>query len=184
MNIEQINTDKIKVTVDESDQKEFGVTYESMNYSNSNTRKLCEKIMAVANKQIGFCACGAKLLVEARRSLNNTVTLYISRIPNDPADKHEYFCQTVCFEDVNALLDSCRLFQKIEQEIQTSDLMEYENKYYLYFEIYSTAEQAKKLLLNLLEYATNTPISDCMLKEHGTIITEYDAIPELLKTLK
>lgn len=182
MNIEQITPDKIKVTVDECDQKEFGITYESMNYSNGNTRRLCEKIMSAARNQIGFSASGAKLLVEAHKSINNTVTLYISKIPNDCMDKNEYFCQTICFDETNALLDGCKIFKNACAEIQTSDLYEYEGKYYLYFEIYSNIERARTLLLNLLEYATNTDISLPILKEHGSLIAAFDAIPEILNT--
>ena len=55
-------------------------------------------------------------------------------------------------------------------------------KYYLYFEIYSNIERARTLLLNLLEYATNTDISLPMLKEHGSLIAAFDAIPEILNT--
>lgn len=182
MNIEQISSDKIKVTVDEYDQKEFGITYESMNYSNGSTRRLCEKIMSAARNQIGFCAAGAKLLVEAHKSINNTVTLYISRIPNDSADKNEYFCQTVCFEDSTALIDGCRIFKDAKTELQCSDLFEYNGKFYLYFEVYSDIEKARNLLLNLLEYATNTDVSPMLLKEHGKIIAAFDAIPEILNT--
>ena len=80
MTIEQINVHKIKVTVSERDQEEFGVTYESMNYSDANTRRLCEKIMYRAGKEIGFRTGGAKLLVEARQSGNGNVTLYLSKI--------------------------------------------------------------------------------------------------------
>lgn len=182
MNIEQISPDKIKVTVDECDQKKFGITYESMNYSNGNTRRLCEKIMSAAKSQIGFCAAGAKLLVEAHKSLNNTVTLYISRIPNDSTDKNEYFCQTVCFDDSTALIDGCTVFNTARAELQSSDLFEYNGKFYLYFEIYSDIEKARNLLLNLLEYATNTDITPALLKEHGKIIAAFDAIPEILNT--
>ena len=93
MKIEQIDANKIRVTVDSRDQAEFGVTYESMDYSDSNTRRLCEKIMTLARTQVGFSVGNAKLLVEARQSCNGSVTLYLSRVPVLLEDTQLY-CQT------------------------------------------------------------------------------------------
>ena len=80
MLIEQLDQNKIKVTVDASDQEKYGVTYESMTYSDCNTRRLCESIMEKAKREIGFNVSGEKLLVEARKSTDGAVTLFLSKI--------------------------------------------------------------------------------------------------------
>lgn len=180
MNIEQINDNKIKVTVNQEDQKEFGVTYESMNYSDINTRKLCEKIMLIAKKQTGFSIGNAKLLVEARQSVNGNVTLYLSKIPVGSERREEYLCQTICFNSVNDMLDGCNLLLPYLEKLECSYLYEYDNKYYLYFEIFEVHADARLLLQNLLEYSERTQYDKYYLSEHGKIIAEGNAIEKIL----
>ena len=50
MYIEQINESKIKVTVDADDQLKYGITYETMNCDDANTRRFCERIILDATR--------------------------------------------------------------------------------------------------------------------------------------
>lgn len=183
MNIEQIDDNKIKVTVDQNDQKEFGVTYESMNYSDVNTRKLCEKIMSIARAQVGFKIGNAKLLVEARQTCNGSVTLYLSRIPVSKDDYEQLYCQMVCFKDANSLMDGCKFFKAYLQNLEDSILYYYNNKYYLYFEIVSTRQCVDALIRSVAEYGERSSLNRCVLDEHGQSITPSGAVDKVLAVL-
>ena len=180
MIIEQINNDKIKVVVDKNEQREYGITYASMNYSDQNTRKLCEKIIKTANRQVGFYVGNAKLLVEAHRGNNGTVTIYLSRIPLETENGEEFLYQTVKFENADNLFDGCRLFEPITHKLERSKLFYYKNSYYLYFEIISDMTFARRFLENLLEYGERTAIDPLFIAEHGEIIENKHAIEKII----
>ena len=176
MFIEQIDENKIKVTVDVSEQQEFGITYETMNYSDCNTRKLCEEIMSKARDQVGFFVGNAKLLVEARQSSNGAVTLYLSRIPLSEKEEEELFGQTLAFREYDDLLECCRLLSERSGDVTYSALYEYERRFYLYFEIITKPSMAEHILSSLLEYAEKTRLTDGFLSEHGKTLLSSDAI--------
>lgn len=168
MLIEQLDKNKIKVTVDASEQEKFGVTYESMTYSDCNTRKLCESIMEKAKKEIGFNVNGAKLLVEARKSSDGAVTLFLSKIKEE--EKNELFGQTVVFDTFDDICDCCRAVNICDKNILTANTYTMSGKYYLYFEILCKRKEAAGVLKSFLEYGNKTKISDRSLKEHGKSI--------------
>ena len=173
--IEQIDENKIKVTVDTDEQREFGVTYESMNYSDANTRRLCERIMSKANKEIGFKIGNAKLMVEARQSCNGNVTLYLSRIQAKP-DRERLFEGSICFNDANALMDACDIFKYYIPVLKSSSLYYYQNKYYMFFEVIQTRKEADLIWRTLLEYGDRIPYGKLYIQEHGECICEEGLI--------
>lgn len=180
MTIEQINNDKIKVVVDKNEQREYGVTYASMNYSDQNTRKLCEKIIKTANRQVGFSVGNARLLVEAHRGNNGTVTIYLSRIPIETENGEEFLCQTIKFDSVNELLDGCQLFEPLANKLERSKLFYFNKEYYLYFEIISDISFARKFLEELLEYGERTNLDPLFIAEHGKTLVEESAIEKII----
>lgn len=184
MTIEQINDHKIKVTVSERDQEEFGVTYESMNYSDANTRRLCEKIMYRAGKEIGFRTGGAKLLVEARQSGNGNVTLYLSKI-EPKAEEEKLYSGIAVFEKMNSVIDCCHLFGPLLSSLQKSSLYQYEGKYYLIFEIVQKRKKAEMLWKTILEFGEKSKKGKGFLAEHGECLCPNHFIEKMarMKTL-
>ena len=168
MLIEQLDENKIKVTVDTDDQEEYGVTYESMAYSDCNTRKLCETIMERAKTEIGFNINGAKLLVEARKSVDGSVTLVLSKILSCDETKEELFGQTISFSSFDDICDCRTLFDNYKDIITATDIYCISNVYYLYFELICKKKQAIGFLRSILEYGEKADISQEYLKEHGT----------------
>ena len=179
MIIEQVDENKIKVIVNTEEQKEFGVTYESMNYSDANTRKLCERIMNKAGREIGFKIGSSKLLVEARQSYNGNVTLYLSKI-SAQKEQERLFEGNICFSDANALMDACKLFYTYVETLKDSSLYYYKNKYYLFFEVLQTRTGAESLWRTLLEFGDKISVSRAFIKEHGECICKEDIILKML----
>lgn len=178
MTIEQIDDNKIKVTVNERDQAEFGVTYESMNYSDANTRKLCEKIMYRAGKEIGFRTGGAKLLVEARQSCNGNVTLYLSRI-EPKAEEEKLFEGIAVFDKLNGVMDCCKLFEGILPSLKQNSLYKMGEKYYLIFEIAQKRKTAEQLWQTILEFGEKASEGKSLLSEHGECLCPNEFIEKM-----
>lgn len=173
MIIEQVNQNKIKVVVDTDEQKQYGITYETMTYCDCNTRKLCERIVERARNEVGFSVGDSKLLVEAKQGLNGTVTLFLSKIPICDSERDELFGQTVKFLSVDELLDSSQIFENYGELIKSRVVYLYENSYYTYFEILSTHKNAKNLLTELLEFCEKSSLTLEVLEEHGKKIYTY-----------
>lgn len=167
MLIEQLDENKIKVTVDTSDQEEYGVTYESMTYSDLNTRKLCECIMERAKDEVGFNINGAKLLVEARKGMDGSVTLFLSKLLSSDDGKEELYGQTVVFKTFDDLCDCNKVLNDYCEKMTVTDSYVFLGKYYLYFEILCRKKQASELLRSVLEYGDKSDLSHEILNEHG-----------------
>ena len=167
MIIEHVGANKIKVVVDSEEQKIYGITYETMNYCDGNTRKLCESIVERAKNEVGFSIEDSKLLVEAKQGLNGSVTLFLSKIPFSDHEKTELFGQTVKFSSVNDLLDSDIVFKRYGNSVKALNVYLFENKYYIYFEVLTTDKIAKTMLIDLLEFSERSGISESVLEEHG-----------------
>ena len=90
MYIEQINESKIKVTVDADDQLKYGITYETMNCDDANTRRFCERIILEAKREIGFDSRNSRILIEARNCITGSITIFISKIPKNDAKEYMY----------------------------------------------------------------------------------------------
>lgn len=183
MTIESIDQDRIKVTVDRTDQLRYGINYETMTYSDINTRRLCEKIVRAANRKIGFTVDNARLLVEAKQDAQGTVILYLSRIPYEEETdegKEDYFCQVVRFSDSSSLLDAVSLFSSVRELLVYSSLYEWDRSFFLYFEIYSTHRTANRLLRDVLEYGQRTLISKIWLDEHAVCISRDTALLRMM----
>ncbi len=183
MNIEKVDENKIKVTVNTKEQLEYGISYETMNYGDANTRRLCEKIISRAGREIGFCLGDAKLLVEARQSCNGNVTLYLSRIPYGKSDLTFYeYC--IRYDSLNDLMDSMFIFSDKTDSIQNSSIYTLDRKYYLVFTTVCTKTERDRLLTKLSEYGDRSPRSPEFIAEHGTLIADECVIHKFIKTVK
>jgi len=182
LNIEQVDENKIKVTVNAKEQLEYGISYETMNYGDANTRRLCEKIISRAGREMGFCLGDAKLLVEARQSYNGNVTLYLSRIPYGKNDVTFYeLC--IRYDTLNDLMDSMFNFADIIDKIQSSAIYIYERIYYLVFGIVCAKTEYNRLLARLSEYGEKAKVRPEFITEHGTPINNDYVIHRFVETL-
>ncbi len=183
MNIEQVDENKIKVTVNAKEQLEYGISYETMNYGDANTRRLCEKIISRAGREIGFCLGDAKLLVEARQSYNGNVTLYLSRIPYGKSDI-TFTEHCIRYESLSDLIDSIFIFSDKIDKIQNSSIYTFQKKYYLIFGIVCTKTESNNLITALSEYGDKSSLLPEFLFEYGNMLTQDYTIHRFVKALK
>lgn len=174
MNIEQISESKIKVTVNADDQLKYGITYETMDCDDANTRRLCEKIIHDAKNEVGFDSRNSRILIEARNGSTGNITIFISKIPK--SDECEYMFQIMKFESVDALLDSRCVFSDFSKSIVRNEVYDLDGEIFVYIEVRGRPSEAKKLILGLNEYAEPCHIKAEFLKEHGKLLAENSEI--------
>ena len=172
MYIEQINESKIKVTIDADDQLKYGITYETMDCDDANTRRFCERIILEAKREIGFDSRNSRILIEARNGITGNIT--ISKIPKN--DAKEYMYQIMKFETVDALLDSRKIFSKFSEVIVKNEIYETDGSFYAYIEVEGLPSEAKKLIIELNEYAEPCHIKAEYLHEHGKLLAKNNPI--------
>lgn len=67
MNIEQIGTDGIIISLCDRDMEEFDVTFESLSFSEEHSREVLKKLMYFASVKTGIRFNDKKVLIEAMR---------------------------------------------------------------------------------------------------------------------
>ena len=172
MYIEQISESKIKVTVDAEDQEKYGITYETMDYEDANTRRLCEKIISEAQSEIGFDSRNSRILVEARNGSKGNITIFISKIPKSLDDGYECMFQIMRFETIDYLLDSRKVFASFSESIIRKEIYEDGGEFFLYIEVEGLPSTAKKLILALNEFGEPCHIRREYLREHGNLLAK------------
>ena len=171
MKFELLNENRIKVTVTTTEQEFFGVSYETMDYSDGKTRKLCEKIIEEAGKEVGFKIDDGKLLVEARQCCNGNVALYLSRIPTEEHNMHTYE-GIRRFDETNDMLDSLKIFARFHGCVNESRLYCLNGIYYIYFKVFLYRSEADELWYSLLEFGDKTSQTKMSLDEYAECISE------------
>lgn len=172
MYIEQISESKIKVTVDAEDQEKYGITYETMDYEDANTRRLCEKIISEAQSEIGFDSRNSRILVEARNGSKGNITIFISKIPKSLDDGYECMFQIMRFETIDDLLDSRKVFASFSESIIRKEIYEDGGEFFLYIEVEGLPSTAKKFILALNEFGEPCHIRREYLREHGKLLAK------------
>ena len=162
---------RIRVTVSENEQKKYGVSYETMDHTDKNTRKLCEEIIKRADREMGFKPNDGKILVEARKRNDGNVTLYLSRIPAKADDTRTY-AGTVRFGDCDALIDAVFLLKRFSSFPLSCRLYFYAGEYYISFRISAKRKDADAVWFSLLEYGEKTLKSAEFLAEYAECVSE------------
>ena len=150
---------RIRVTVSENEQKKYGVSYETMDHTDKNTRKLCEEIIKRADREMGF------------KPNDGNVTLYLSRIPAKADDTRTY-AGTVRFGDCDALIDAVFLLKRFSSFPLSCRLYFYAGEYYISFRISAKRKDADAVWFSLLEYGEKTLKSAEFLAEYAECISE------------
>lgn len=164
MQIERTAENEIRVTVDPADQKEYGVTYESMNFSDPRTRRFCEQIALLVCFREHLPERCDRLTVRAVRSEGGDLILYFT-LPPEGSEVREVCGQTVEFFSGDALLD-CRHFRQADPEVHF-EVYRYEGRYFACLDGYLFPSYFDALLSDLTEYGRLSAVDRCFLREHG-----------------
>ena len=84
MKFEQLKANKIKVTMNEQDCLELGISFDKMAKNSPEAREIFFKLLRRAEKEIGFSCDNARLVVEAAiQAEKSEMTLFVTKVDNE-----------------------------------------------------------------------------------------------------
>ncbi len=108
MKIEVMGENRLRLLLDRADMRDYGITYEDIDYSKPQTQKVFRSIMDRAEDVVGFSSDGYKLVIEARPGTDGGCILTVTRRPKkrtrDQSKKNGAF--TFLFDDIDTALDA------------------------------------------------------------------------------
>lgn len=78
-----VDSDKLKVSLTQKDLEEMGISYESIDYSDENTRKALVSLLEKGRAQTGFNPRRAKLYIEVFPSQDGGCVIYYTRLQGE-----------------------------------------------------------------------------------------------------
>lgn len=189
MKIELIDSNTIKVTLNDKDMYRLSINYSEMDYSEVATKRAIKSILNEIKSSFSFPANASKLFIEAFPN-NNSVDgciLYISFIEKGAHNtKHELSTPLVIkIDDINTLSILCkRIFHHYSHLILKSSLYLMDNHYMLVVHTYSKLD--KKISTLAHEYAElygKGKIAGSFIKEHSSPLITENAIETIVETI-
>ncbi len=139
MKIESNGDEKITVALSTQDMSELDITYEDMDYSNIETRRVIWTILDQARRTLGKpIDTDGKLLIEATPLEDGGCLLCFTSLPIcDPKSKHRLIMKkeaeplVFCAFDENAFLDALKILGNFKNNILNNEIYLYNYAYYL-----------------------------------------------------
>lgn len=139
MKIESDGNEKITVTLSHGDMTDLDITYDEMDYSNIETRRVIWTILDKARKILGKSVnTDGKILIEAAPLEGGGCVLHFSNTPySENGSKKRLVMKKdaepilFCPCDENAFLDSLKIIADLKNAIKSNQSYKYKSKLYI-----------------------------------------------------
>ena len=166
MKIESNGEEKITVTLSQTDMSDLDITYDEMDYSNIETRRVIWTILDKARKTLGKSVdTDGKLLIEVAPSEDGGCILHFTNSPfGDSKNKKRLIMKKdaepilFCPWDENSFIDCLKIIPKLKDFIKASEPYKYKNSLYIIFRPKLTFSE--KILHILCEFGNATISTD------------------------
>lgn len=177
MKIESNGEEKITVTLSCIDMTDLDITYDEMDYSNIETRRVIWTILDKASKALGKSVdTDGKLLIEVAPLSDGGCVLHFTSSPHaDLKSKRRLIMKKeaepllFCPSDENCFIDSLKIISRLKDFIKNSETYKYKNS--LYIIIRPKLTFSEKILHILCEFGNIKLCSESEISE----IYEYGA---------
>lgn len=158
MEIQAGTNGKISVTLTKKDLQDLDITYDELDYSNIETRRVIWTILDRARRVLGkSITLDNKLLINAMPISDGGCCLEFTQLLQEVDNtngktvlKKDDEPILFCSFDLNAFLDCIKQVNLDSQRVKEASSYIYENAYYII--IYPEAQHSKSLLFQLCEY--------------------------------
>ena len=162
MKIESNGEEKITVTLSQTDMSDLDITYDEMDYSNIETRRVIWTILDKARKTLGKSVdTDGRLLIEVSPSEDGGCILHFTNSPfADSKSKKRLIMKKeaepilFCPWDENSFIDCLKIIPKIKDFIKAAEPYKYKNSLYIIFRPKLTFSE--KILHILSEFGNAT----------------------------
>ena len=139
MKIESNGEEKITVTLSQTDMNDLDITYDDMDYSNIETRRVIWTILDKARKALGKSVnTDDRLLIEVTPSEDGGCILYFSNPSfSDCKNKKRLIMKKdadpiiFCAWDENSFIDCLKIVSETKDFIKFSEAYKYKNGFYI-----------------------------------------------------
>ena len=205
MNIEKLNENKIRITLNMEDLKSKKVDFHSFMSNSIESQKLFLDMLEEEEKKVGFVTDDYRIMVEALALANGNFIFTITRsLPEFSSEKTKkkkvhikrktnylnknksiYYFQN--FDDFYLFCHSLNttMPNKYEDIIQNTSLYYYKNNYYLIFSNVNENPKLAKSISSIISefgcFVNSSELFERKLKEYGNEIIKESAITTCLK---
>lgn len=195
MQIEKLNENKIKITLNLEDLQEKNIDLHSFMSNSIESQDLFYDMLDKAEKEIGFKTKNHKLIIEALAIPDGKFILTITRLaPEEDKKKIKVKRKNIdlknnltiySFNTFDEYLELCNyIFQSFDNtltnKLKHSSLYQYNSKYYLCLKLNSAnLSDLKSIHCSIIEFGSHISNSDLFerkLVEYGKIILKTNAI--------
>jgi negative regulator of genetic competence, sporulation and motility len=167
LNIQASGEEKISVTLTKTDMTDFHITYDELDYSNIETRRIIWTILDEAKKTLGKAVnIDNRLLIQVSPAEDGGCFFEFTQLP-EVADtkkrrlimKKEAEPLLFCPCDENAFIDSLKTISNLKNFIKSSETYTYKNCIYII--IRPALTFTEKILHILCEFGNTSVCSEC-----------------------
>lgn len=180
MNVEQIDSSRIIISLCNKDMENFSVTFESLNLSDIHSKKVIKQILYYASSKTGISLENKKVLIEAMKYENGCILL-ITFADKNKKRKTYYIKKRsdyiFMFDNVNDFLDCIKAVYQLKEKRYLSSAFLLDNKYYLAIQPTSTLKN--RFIQTIKEFSSQNNSGKFkfeILKEHAFAISEFNAV--------
>ncbi|MBQ5390376.1 MAG: adaptor protein MecA [Clostridia bacterium] len=176
MELIQIGTNALKVTLTKEDMAFYAIDFEQLDYKNTETRHALWSILDEAKRTLGFEAARDRLYIQAFKDKRGGCELFVRR--TDPKEEAIKSRSLFRFSDMRALLCACARLQNCGFSGESRALIGDDGAWYL--TLGETAASDPRFYLT--ELGTSLPADGMFLCEHATHVC--DNAVEILSALR
>lgn len=180
MKIESNGKEKITVTLSQTDMSDLDITYDEMDYSNIETRRVIWTILDKARKTLGKSVdTDGRLLIEVAPSEDGGCILHFTNSPlTDSKNKKRLIMKKeaepilFCPWDENSFIDCLKILPNLKEFIKAYEPYKYKNN--LYIIVRPKLAFSEKALHILCEFGNAHISTECEISkiyEYGTLLS-------------
>lgn len=180
MNIEQIGSDGVIISLCDKDMEKFDVTFESLDYSEEHSRNVLKELMQFASVKTGINFHNKKILIEAMKYDHGCLILFTVSEKNKKRKIYKIIGRseeyTFIFENTESFLACIKMLYQIFGKNIKSSAYIMNNNYYII--LHSVILDKNKLGL-ISEFSCDYQrgkLLPALLYEHGEKIAYKNAI--------
>lgn len=185
-----ISDNKVKISLTKADLDSYSITCDSIDYDNTETRRVFWTLLDEVNKKTGFDAAKSRVFIQIYPDKTGGCEIYVSRIKGDTvsrsalslavngetADNGTRQCEVFSFDNVEDMLSVCRRLMNTGYSGKSAAYTDENGRFYL------TAESGcESELYFITEYGIRhtSPTIPLYIKEHCREICLSDAVGRL-----
>lgn len=196
MKTELLNPTKLKITFENEELEEYGLSFEELDYSNTKTRRVFSDALARAKKETGFDYSGSRLFIEVFPERKGGCSAMFTKLPvlEEELGLGKYrlsLTRTYSFSkdyglclyrfQFDGLLDCVRSFS-FENDCHASDLFFLDGEFYLLLHLDESLRFRSAAARKLSEFGAEVQkpfLKKAFLEEHAECIYTGDALERL-----